>query len=160
MVNSPLKIAVSGYYGFNNFGDEAILKTLVQELKLYSTEITVFSKSPALTSSRLGVSAVYTFDFFNIFRTLKSVDVLISGGGSLLQDSTSLKSLFYYLGVILVALFFRKKVVIFAQGIGPINNFLGRFLTKFMSVGGGLRLIWSMTQFGLLNCLIILLLGV
>ena len=132
MVNSPLKIAVSGYYGFNNFGDEAILKTLVQELKLYSTEITVFSKSPALTSSRLGVSAVYTFDFFNIFRTLKSVDVLISGGGSLLQDSTSLKSLFYYLGVILVALFFRKKVVIFAQGIGPINNFLGRFLTKFI----------------------------
>lgn len=132
MVSSALKIAVSGYYGFNNFGDEAILKTLVQELRAFPVDITVFSKNPALTSALLSVSAVYTFDLLGVFKTLKNSDVLISGGGSLLQDSTSLKSLFYYLGVILIALFFRKKVVIFAQGIGPIKNLLGRFFTRFV----------------------------
>ena len=64
------------------------------------------------------------------FGALKNSDVLVSGGGSLLQDVTSLKSLIYYLGIIYAALFMRKKVVIFAQGIGPINSSAGKFLTK------------------------------
>ena len=62
--------------------------------------------------------------------TIKNSDVLISGGGSLLQDSTSLKSLFYYLFVIFLAEHYKKKVIIFAQGIGPIKNPAGRFFTK------------------------------
>jgi N-acetylglucosaminyldiphosphoundecaprenol N-acetyl-beta-D-mannosaminyltransferase len=59
-------------------------------------------------------------------------DYLISGGGSLLQDATSVKSLIYYLFVIFIGLIFGKKVVIFAQGIGPIKNPFGRFLTSLL----------------------------
>lgn len=123
-------IAVSGYYGFDNFGDEAILKVLTKELNSADYDVTVFSKNPSKTSKNLCVNSVYTFDIVNIVKTLMGADVLISGGGSLLQDVTSLKSLFYYLFVISTALFFRKDVIIFAQGIGPINNWFGRFLTK------------------------------
>jgi polysaccharide pyruvyl transferase CsaB len=65
-----------------------------------------------------------------IFKAIYKSDYLISGGGSLLQDATSLKSLIYYLLVICIALFLRKKVIIFAQGIGPINNPIGQQLTK------------------------------
>ena len=61
---------------------------------------------------------------------IKDADVLVSGGGSLLQDVTSFKSLLYYLGVIYCALFFGKKVEIFRQGIGPIHSKFGQFLTK------------------------------
>ena len=60
---------------------------------------------------------------------IKQSDVLISGGGSLLQDVTSLKSLIYYLCIISIALFYRKKVIIFAQGIGPIRNKIAQFIT-------------------------------
>lgn len=123
-------IAVSGYYGFDNFGDEAILKVLTKELNAAGYDVTVFSKNPPKTAEKLCVNSVYTFDIVNIVKTLMAADVLISGGGSLLQDVTSLKSLFYYLFVISTALFFRKDVIIFAQGIGPINNWFGRFLTK------------------------------
>ena len=90
-------IAISGYYGFENFGDEAILSVLAKELKSRGHNVTVFSKNPRFTSAKLGVNSVYTFSLKSIINTLKNCDVLISGGGSLLQDATSLKSLFYYL---------------------------------------------------------------
>ena len=123
-------IAVSGYYGFENFGDEAILKVIVSELKARDYGVTVFSKNPENTKNKLEVNSVYTFSLSGIFKTLKNSDILISGGGSLLQDVTSLKSLFYYLFVIGAALFLKNEVIIFAQGIGPINNPIGRLLTK------------------------------
>lgn len=124
------KILISGYYGFDNFGDETILSVLVEKLKNYDTEIRVLSKNPRKTQRTYGVFSTLYFCLCQVvFRTLKC-DILISGGGSLLQDVTSMKSLLYYLWVINVALFFRKKVIIFAQGIGPINNKFGAMLTK------------------------------
>ncbi len=127
---SKKNIAISGYYGFENFGDEAILSVLTKELKANDYYVTVFSKNPELTSSKLNVGSVNTFSFGKVKDVLKNSDVLISGGGSLLQDSTSLKSLFYYLWVIHTALKYKKDVIIFAQGIGPIKNFIGKFFTK------------------------------
>ena len=126
------KVVISGYYGFENFGDEAILMVLSQELKKSGFDVTVFSKNPSNTSNKIGVNSVYTFDFKEVFKVLKSSDSLISGGGSLLQDVTSLKSLVYYLSVIACALFLKKNVIIFAQGIGPINNIFARFVTKLL----------------------------
>lgn len=123
-------IAVSGYYGFENFGDEAILSVLTKELKKQDYYVTVFSKNPPHTSVKLGVNSVNTFALNDVIKTIKNTDVLISGGGSLLQDSTSLKSLFYYLFVIYTALRHKKDVIIFAQGIGPIRNIIGKVLTK------------------------------
>ena len=39
-----IKVAISGYYGFKNFGDEAILSVLVNHLKTFeNADITVFS---------------------------------------------------------------------------------------------------------------------
>ena len=126
------KICISGYYGFDNFGDEGILGILVENLKEMDieNEITVFSSSPEKTSKRYGVKSVRTFDFVRVLNSLENSDVLISGGGSLLQDVTSLKSLMYYLWIIFMALFYKKKFIIFAQGIGPINNPIARMLTK------------------------------
>ena len=130
MENNHKNVAISGYYGFENFGDEAILKVLTEELKNCGHNVTVFSKRPDITSAKRGVNSVYTFSLGKVIKTLKNADVLISGGGSLLQDVTSTKSLFYYLFVIGAALFFQKDVIIFAQGIGPIKNPISRFITK------------------------------
>lgn len=129
-MDKKIRAAISGYYGFDNFGDEAILGALIHELKKNEIDITVFSKNPPKTSSNFAVMSVGTFDIKKVLAVLKNCDVLISGGGSLLQDSTSLKSLLYYLFVISAALYYKKKVIIFAQGIGPIKNFLGQLLTK------------------------------
>lgn len=124
------KITISGYYGFDNFGDEAILFVLVDNLKKQGHEVTVFSKNPEETQKKYGVKTSQTFSFWGVIKTLLKTDTLISGGGSLLQDVTSKKSLIYYLFVIFAAELLRKNVVIFAQGIGPINDKLLNFLTK------------------------------
>lgn len=133
MDNKKPKIAISGYYGFNNFGDEAVLSVLINSLKDSGIDnITVFSKNPAGTKKAFNVKSAGSFNIFGLIFTILRCDFLISGGGSLLQDTTSLKSLIYYLGVIFLALFFRKKVIIFAQGIGPINNRVFEKITKII----------------------------
>ena len=124
------KVCISGYYGFKNFGDEAILKVLTEHLKQLNADITVFSSDTEYTSKTYGVNSVRSFDFKNLIKSLKSCDVLISGGGSLLQDVTSLKSLIYYSLVIALGILFNKKIIIFAQGIGPINSSFARSLVK------------------------------
>lgn len=123
-------VLISGYYGFDNFGDEAILGVLTKKLKELGASVEVFSSNPTKTAQLYGVSSTHFFNLAQVISKIINYDILISGGGSLLQDVTSLKSLLYYLFVINTALFFRKKVVIFAQGIGPINNKFGAFLTK------------------------------
>lgn len=124
------KVVISGYYGFDNFGDEAILDVLVKKIKEFTPFITVLSKNPQKTRELYKVMSTLFYCPCIAFWRLMNCDVLFSGGGSLLQDVTSLKSLLYYLCVINTALFFKKKVVIFAQGIGPINNKFGRWLTQ------------------------------
>ena len=123
-------IVISGYYGSDNFGDEMILKVLIDKLKQFDVNITVLSLNPEKTKALHKVNAVKSFDILKVISTILKSDVLISGGGSLLQDSTSVKSLFYYLFVIKIAEFFRKKVMIFAQGIGPVKNKFGEILCK------------------------------
>lgn len=122
------KICISGYYGFKNFGDEAILSVLVNHFKEH--DLTVFSSDTEFTSKTYGVRAIQSFDIKNVIEEIKSCDVLISGGGSLLQDVTSLKSLVYYSLIIALGLLFNKKVIIFAQGIGPINNKFAQIIVK------------------------------
>lgn len=122
------KYVVSGYIGFDNFGDEAIAGILCSYLKeLGAEKITLISSNPQKTSGLYGVDSCGMLKFF---KPIMNSDVLISGGGSLLQDVTSLKSLIYYLLVIYTALFFRKKVIIFAQGFTPFRTTLGEILTQ------------------------------
>ncbi len=124
------KYVVSGYIGFDNFGDEAIASVLTDNLKKIGAEkITLISSNPEKTAKLYGVESTGMFGFI---KPIMESDVLVSGGGSLLQDVTSLKSLIYYLGIIMTALFFRKKVIIFAQGFTPFRTKIGKFLTKFV----------------------------
>ncbi len=125
------RFVLSGYFGFKNFGDEAILSVIVQKLKQYNHRITVISSNPKYTMNKFKhIRSVYTFNIMDIIGAISKSDCLISGGGSLLQDTTSFKSLIYYLFIIFLGLILHKKVIIFAQGIGPINNPIGKILTK------------------------------
>lgn len=124
------KFVISGYIGFDNFGDEAICGVLTKYLRDNNAEkVTVISLDPEKTSRQYWVHSCKMLDFI---KPIKEADVLISGGGSLLQDVTSLKSLLYYLAVIMTALALNKKVIIFAQGFTPFRTKIGEFFTKFV----------------------------
>ena len=128
------KILISGYYGFDNFGDDAILHVMVSELKkhLNNPKITVISNNPAKIKRIYDVDSIHRFNSKEIINKMKEYDVFISGGGSLLQDVTSCRSFLYYLSLIFLAKYLGKKTIIFAQGIGPISTILARFLTSLV----------------------------
>lgn len=117
-------VMISGYYGFGNSGDDSILKAIISNLKEINPDINIIalSSAPGQTKELYGVDSIHRFDFLKIFKTLKDTSLLISGGGSLIQDVTSDKSLAYYLLIIRMALFRHTKVMLYANGIGPITN--------------------------------------
>ncbi|QLG38175.1 MULTISPECIES: polysaccharide pyruvyl transferase CsaB [unclassified Paenibacillus] len=128
MVTTSQKLVISGYYGFHNSGDEAVLKSILTALEEEShrsnvtIEPIVLSGDPEWTTSMYGVRSVHRMKLKEVREAIKESDGLISGGGSLLQDATGLKSIPYYLGVIKLAQWLKKPTFIYAQGIGPVNR--------------------------------------
>lgn len=126
------RLVISGYYGFDNTGDEAVLMSILSALRRAcpGAEFTVLSNNPSYTSAQYGVRAVNRWKLTEVKKALGRANLLISGGGSLLQDVTGLKSLFYYLGVVWLALKMGKPVVFYSQGIGPVSSRTGRWLMR------------------------------
>ncbi len=126
------KIIISGYYGFNNLGDEAILAAWVQGLKKYSNaeaiKIIALSNQPQETAKKHGIEAIGRYDILALVKNLLSADLLISGGGGLLQDVTGKFSVAYYLSLIVLAKILGCKTFFAAQGVGPIKTKFNRFL--------------------------------
>jgi polysaccharide pyruvyl transferase CsaB len=116
-----VKVLVSGYYGFANTGDEAICLAITRELKRLSHDVTVLSSNPAPTSSHFGVRAVRRMHPLDLLGAIFNADVVLSGGGGLLQDKTSSRTLTYYLAIIGFAKLLRKRVAVFNQSIGPLS---------------------------------------
>lgn len=118
------KILLSGYYGYNNAGDEAILKSIIANIKKIDkdADITVLSDNIEFTKEKYNINAVKRFNPLHILKALLKCDILISGGGTLFQDKTSTRSLIYYTSIINIAKLFGKKVMIYANGIGPLKK--------------------------------------
>ena len=123
-------IIISGYHGFANSGDEALLYAMLNELrkKRPDIDVTVLSKIPDETADEYGVKSVFRYNYFKIKKEMKNAGMLIFGGGSLLQDVTSSKSILYYLGIIALAKRCGLKIMLYANGIGPIVKKHNRIL--------------------------------
>jgi len=121
-------IALSGYYGFANSGDEAVLQSILIALREEGERLgiavrpVVLSAQPEQTAEAYGVEAVNRMKMGEVIATLRRCDGLISGGGSLLQDATGLGSIPYYLGILKLAQWLRKPTFIYSQGIGPVQR--------------------------------------
>jgi len=123
-------VVLSGYYGFGNTGDEAILAATVGALREAQPDlgINVLSRNPSETSRTYNVEAYQRMSPAEVLKALQKADLVLFGGGSLLQDVTSFRSLLYYLGIIYLSRLLGKPVMVYANGIGPIRSRLGRFL--------------------------------
>lgn len=117
-------VVICGAYGRGNCGDNAILNAIVQQLRQVDPDlpITALSRKPAQTKQIAGVNAVYTFHIFRIGRLLRKSQLYISGGGTLMQDATSTRSLLYYLYSIRQAAKNGCKVMLYGCGVGPISR--------------------------------------
>jgi polysaccharide pyruvyl transferase CsaB len=122
------KIMISGYYGYGNIGDEAILESIVLSLKKHRDDIefVILSSNPEKTSKYLDVKSINRNNLFLIIKELLNTNLFISGGGGLFQDVTSNSNVIYYGGLLKIAQILGVKTMIYAQGIGPLNNSISR----------------------------------
>lgn len=117
-------VVICGSYGHGNAGDEAILKAIIKELRTIDEDmrITVVCKDRRIINSMHAVKAVQRWRLFALYRELRRAKLFISGGGSLIQDVTSRRSLIYYLHTISKAKKLGCRVQMYGCGIGPINS--------------------------------------
>ena len=114
---------ICGAYGRGNAGDEAILKALVTELRSIDPDLPlwVMTRKPRATRLRHRVGAVYTFHAPAFCLKMAGSALYINGGGSLVQDVTSHRSLWFYLFTLSAARRLGCKVMMYGCGIGPIR---------------------------------------
>ena len=115
---------ICGAYGKGNAGDDAILVCMIRQLRRQDPDlpITVMTRQPRQTAMLTGVSTVHIFNTVAAGRVMKRSQLYISGGGSLIQNVTSNRSLMYYLYSIRQAKRAGCKVMMYGCGIGPVNG--------------------------------------
>lgn len=113
-----------GYYGFANLGDEAVLAGLIYGLRQagYTDPVTVLSADTAYTQREHHVPAMPRIDIRAVWQAMRRARVFVLGGGSLIQDVTSARSVVYYLGMHVLARRARCRIAWIGQGIGPLRR--------------------------------------
>ncbi len=124
-------ILVCGAYGRGNAGDDAILEAILSELRQIDQDapIWVMSRSPKRTRLAYRVNSIYAFNPIKWIRRMGHTKLYINGGGSLMQDVTSRRSLWFYLFTIWCAKCRNNKVMMYGCGIGPVQRPFNRKLT-------------------------------
>jgi len=131
------RILISGYYGFNNAGDDVVLYGIISSLTREQPNISlaVLSNQPDRTAELFGIEAYDRWSLGTIIRELRRCDMLVMGGGTLMQDVTSPRSVLYYLGIVMIAKMLGKPVVFYAQGFGPILRSFSRAMIRYVVNG-------------------------
>lgn len=124
------RVLLVGYYGHGNLGDEAMLEAIAGDLRAAIPDLVleVVTADPAGTAQHHAARPVPRRNAPALLAAIARADLVLVGGGSLLQDVTSLRNLCYYLGVIALAKAAGKPLMLYANGIGPIASALGRLL--------------------------------
>lgn len=115
---------ICGAYGRGNMGDDAILQTIIRQLRMQDPDlpICVMTRKPVETALETGVSTVQIFHAMRASKWMKRSTLYISGGGTLLQNATSTRSLIYYLFSMIQAKKSGCRVMMYGCGAGPVHG--------------------------------------
>lgn len=135
-------IFIGGYYGAENLGDEAILDSMLHDLRQLRSDLSfiVTSWNPEQTSKLYGVNAVHWKDINGILNSGQQADLILLGGGGLFQDYWDLNPETYlrkgyaditaYGSLPLLAELLDVPCMIYAMGLGPLQSELARQHTR------------------------------
>lgn len=115
---------ICGAYGRGNAGDEAILEAIVSQMREIDCDmpLTVMTRNKQDTRLKNKTNAIYIFNAPSFLRHLRKSKIFINGGGSLIQDVTSSRSLYFYLFTLWAARLCGCRVLMYGCGIGPIQR--------------------------------------
>ena len=113
-------IMLCGYFGAGNVGDDATLDSVLASLPEMPKGI--LPTVPAIRADRLpkGVVPIGRYNFLKIRKELSKTRLFLLCGGTLLQNSTSNRSLGYYYYMCDLAVRCGARVMLYAGGVGPV----------------------------------------
>ena len=120
-----MKITIIGYYGYNNYGDDLMLFSLVEELlkENVSLNILVKNRPPSFLENRNNVN-VYTFtenskleNIRTFMRSIKNSQILLWGGGTCFTDEDGVSIRYFLIAKLLL-----KKIGFIGVGIGKVSG--------------------------------------
>jgi|GEM_PF-6206839 len=125
------KILIFGNYSGENVGDEAILYTMVNDVRGsdYEFDIYVPSRNPEIVAKRHGVRAV-PFRFSQILSALLRTNIIVVGGGTIFSEYAG-KFVWLLPFFVTFSRLIGKKVVFYSLGFDPSTPFLLRIAAKF-----------------------------
>ena len=131
MNKREINIFYAGYYGFDNFGDEALLystRLIIDKIcSKYNLDINHILLD---TYYHTGFRSVNRWKFMHVLNAIRKCDIIVFGGGGVFQDRTSSLSLYYYMSIVFFAKLMKKHIVLLGQGFASINKTLNQFLLK------------------------------
>lgn len=125
-----MRVLVSAWVGSTNVGDELVFQALLAKLRARGADVTVTSLDPAATEARFGVEAVPFRALRTGARAARDADLLIFGGGGLLQDATSILSVPAQVWRVIGARPLGTPVVGVGLGAGPLRFMPSRALVR------------------------------
>lgn len=126
-------VALLGYYGFGNLGDDLLLEAflgLLRDAGVPEDRVIVFSSNPAETRSMCSVQSADRWSPASLWATLRCSRTLLYGGGGLFQDATSIRSAGYYASVAHMARMAGCAPWSFGQSFGPFRTETGEALSR------------------------------
>ena len=129
---SAATLLLCGYYGEKNLGDDALLTVLLKDLPADCRLLITARDVNVLHQLCPSATWVDRRSLMAVVAAVGKVDAVVLGGGSLLQDSTSFRSLIYYLALIATARLRRRPVLLWGQGLGPLHRPISRWLVRVM----------------------------
>ena len=127
------RVALAGYYGFGNLGDELLARASLEALEragVSRERVVVLSNEPDASERTLGVAAVSRWSPRARLSALRSSETLLLGGGGLFQDETSLRSCLWYWGLVRLARLCGAVPWALGQSIGPLRSTAARWLAR------------------------------
>lgn len=124
-------VFLCGYYGFCNMGDDVLLlRSIERARKKYpALPVTALTASPWHSHRKFGVRCVPRNSLISVFREIERAEIVVFGGGTLLQNATSRRSLWYYLFVLRLAEKRGKRVELWGNGVEKIKGRFSRRVT-------------------------------
>ena len=113
-----------GYFGYGNTGDDAVAEALIARIRKTHPgfPVALLSRSPERDAKRYAAPCFSRTSPLEIRRAIKGASAYLMGGGSLLQNLTSERSLSYYLALLKTANRRGIPTVMFSGGVGPLRG--------------------------------------
>lgn len=127
-----MKFLLNGYFGWGNAGDEAVLAAMISHLReaRSGAQFCATAGDVENTKTKFGIEAVGRQAPRELLSALQGCDVFLSGGGSLVQDVTSVRNVVYYTTLLRLAKLSGKPTMVYAQGVGPLRKPISQKLAR------------------------------